>query len=98
MKRIQRALGAVVLAASVGFAGCSAVQPQFGIGMGPNPLLLAPACVGAGSAYGAGGLNAAAIAGHRVQQVAQLQSRFSLASSDVRAQQSSWKQLVERGC
>jgi hypothetical protein len=75
--------------------------PTLGLGLGgmSSSLRLAPtSCAAWGYGLGAGSLNAAVMAGERMRQIQALQSRFSLASSDVRASQAGWKSVVERGC
>ncbi|MQA89831.1 MAG: hypothetical protein GEU90_06305 [Gemmatimonas sp.] len=97
----------LALCAITALAGCGGVSvglpgttTSFGVGSPISTLRLSPSnCFLAAGAYGHRvGMNAAAIAGERLQQVRQLQSRFNLASSDVRAKQARWRSIVEGGC
>ncbi|MEX2583568.1 MAG: hypothetical protein WD766_09845 [Gemmatimonadota bacterium] len=107
MKRSIRFLTAFALCASAGFVGCAPVSiglpgttASFGLGAPNQTFRISPSnCFLTGGAFGHSfGMNAAAVAGERMRQIAQIQSRFNLASSDIRAQQANWKSIVASGC
>ncbi|MEX2570364.1 MAG: hypothetical protein WD737_03595 [Gemmatimonadota bacterium] len=104
MIRTTRRLAAVTtvaVALTLGGCGMTLSGPgSMGV-LGPrgidNALRFNAGCVLTGTGIGATNLTAAAAAGQRLRQVYQLQSRFMLGSSDVRAARAGWKSIAE-GC
>lgn len=107
MRRSGRFLGVCALAAGLGLGACAPVSftggPSFSIGLGSGPLfgLSSSSCFLLGSQNPDAVFSratGAAVAFARMQQISAVQSRFSLASGDPRAQMSSWKRLAGGGC
>ena len=105
MRSLRRAAVVAALAVSATSGGCGPLVvagPSIGVGLDlgwhPNLRIVPTNCHLYGSPFAPAGLNAAILAGERQRQVNQVQSRFSLASSDVRATQARWRTVAESGC
>ena len=105
MRKLGRFLCTCLVATGVG--ACAPVSisggPSLGasLGSGVRLNLSSASCFLTGSQTPdavLGRASGAAIAFARMQQIAAVQSRFSLASGDPRAQMESWKRLAGGGC
>jgi len=104
---MKKRLAPVLAAAMLTLGACGPVtfalpgtSAGFSLGDPGSTLRFGPAnCLLTGGAYGPRfGMNAAAIAGERMRIANQYAARFSLASSDIRAQQARWSAIAEGGC
>jgi hypothetical protein len=107
MKKIKQLSVAVALGATTVLAGCGGISlglpgstASFGVGSPISSLRVAPSsCLLTGGAYGHRlGMNAAAIAGERMQQIQRYSAKFGLYSSDVRVVREGWRSIAEGGC
>jgi hypothetical protein len=107
MKGMRRMSMVLALGAATTLAGCGGVSfalpgtsASLGLGSPGQTLRLGPSgCLLTGGAYGHRvGMNAAAVAGERMQMVQRQAAKFSLASSDVRAIRAGWQSIAAGGC
>lgn len=105
MRKSRSIVAAAALFLGTALAGCGGLTvagaPTLGLNlrtMDAGLQLTPTSCLNHYLGFGAPGINAAVLAGERMQQVAQYQARYNLASSDIRAEQAMSRLIAGRGC